>query len=121
MKPFSLFNFALATGIGSLLALSVAAAPPPVVTDNPDDHEDAHGLEIMPELLQRSDPSAALSAHDAATADIVSDAPTARVIKTCGKRHHRRLGARGLRLHRDFQYALRRRPRGRHLDLGRSQ
>ena len=81
MKRSSIFHYTLATSIGSLLALSVAAAPPPVVTDNPDDHEDAHGLEVLPALLERSDPSAALDAHDAAVADIVSDAPTASVIK----------------------------------------
>ena len=81
MNPRNPLKMWLAGSIGSLMVATVAAAPPPVVTDDPQAHEDAHGHAIVAEVSARSDPSAELAAHDAAVADIVSDAPFAKVTK----------------------------------------
>ncbi|SFR44663.1 LVIVD repeat-containing protein [Marinobacter daqiaonensis] len=78
MKQLKAFKLALVV-VSSFMAFSASAAPPPVVTDDPDD-EPQHVPSIADDLV-RADPSAPLAAHDAAVADIVSDAPFAKVIK----------------------------------------
>ncbi|NMT65006.1 PA domain-containing protein [Marinobacter orientalis] len=78
MKQLKAFKLALVV-ISGFMAFSALAAPPPVVTDDPDD-EHQHVISISDGLV-RADPSAPLVAHDAAVADIISDAPFAKVIK----------------------------------------
>ena len=81
MKSNSYMKCALAACAGGLLAFTAVAAPPPIVSDDPNEHEDAHGHELLSGTFERTDPSADLIARDAAVADIVSDAPFAKVIK----------------------------------------
>ncbi len=79
MKSTNYMKYALAACAGSLMAFTAAAAPPPLVTDDP--HEDAHGHELPSGTLERTDPGADLIAHDEAVEGIVSDAPFAKVLK----------------------------------------
>jgi hypothetical protein len=72
--------------INSLLAFSVATASPPVLNGGPDDeghdHQrlDQEGNPVTG-LQRRPDPGAALIAHDALTAGIISSGPSAKIIK----------------------------------------
>ena len=77
MKQSNLFKLAFFVFISSLMTFPAGAAPPPLVTDDPNGE---HELSLSGDLV-RPDPSAPLIAHDAAVAGIVSDAPFAKVIK----------------------------------------
>ena len=79
MKQSNLFKLAFFVFISTLMTFPAGAAPPPVVTDDPND-EPGHELSPLGNFV-RSDPSASRIVQDAKVADIVSDAPFAKVIK----------------------------------------
>ena len=86
MKTQPKIKFIFITVISSLLAFSMAVASPQVLTGGPDDED--HGHQRLDQegnpvtgLQSRPDPSAALMAHDALTAGIISSGPNAKIIK----------------------------------------
>ena len=76
MKPIKVIHLALAAGISGLVALSATAAPPEA--DTPDS---GHNELSLHEHEHAADRNAAMIAHDAAVAGIVSEAPFANVTK----------------------------------------
>ena len=76
--------------LSGLVVFSAGASP--LVSDDPNEEE--HGLSLEGQLV-RTDPNAALLAHDAAVADIISNAPFAKVTKNLAPSSH------GVRLEAD--------------------
>ena len=81
MKTSKLFHLIFVAGFCSLVTISLAASPLPVATGGPDDHADEHENPLSKHRLQQVRSDAALTAHDTATAGIVSSGPNAKVIK----------------------------------------